>query len=211
MNALIKTDTKHRAAEVSNRWVPPVSWFDPELTTEGPLRPVLTCRTAPVSPAATGLRHGGTARPVAPIGKGILRHCTKLLSLPPAERRLLARAFFWTACMRVGLWTLPLRLLLRWGASHPPSAILHPQSFPSSERIAWAVQAAARLIPGASCLTQALAARRLMASAGYPCRLRIGVGLGPEGCFRAHAWLEGEGRVLLGGRNLQSYTPLRPS
>jgi len=54
---------------------------------------------------------------------------------------------------------------------------------------------AARL--GVSCVPKALAARRLMHSAGYPSQLRIGVISQPT--FEAHAWLEHEGSIIVGG------------
>ena len=64
---LLSRGTKYCAAETPDQGVPPVSWFDPELTTEGPLRPLLLCRTAAVL----------TARPLAPSGQVRWRHGTK--------------------------------------------------------------------------------------------------------------------------------------
>lgn len=58
------------------------------------------------------------------------------------------------------------------------------------ERIARAVSRAARVVPGASCLTQALAAQLLLARAGHFARLRLGVARDARGVVHAHAWLE---------------------
>lgn len=64
--------------------------------------------------------------------------------------------------------------------------------------IAWSVRAAARLVPGATCLTQALAGQALLARRGL--RSQVEITLPAEGADPApHAWLLCEGRVVLGG------------
>jgi hypothetical protein len=76
-------------------------------------------------------------------------------------------------------------------------------------RIVWAVQVASRRIPGASCLTQALAARVLLAKCGIASQLRIGIARGEQGDFQAHAWLEtADGRAVIGGVALERYARL---
>jgi hypothetical protein len=64
------------------------------------------------------------------------------------------------------------------------------------------VTTAARRVPHSTCLTQALAAQWLCAWFGRATTLRIGVAKGNDKPFRAHAWLESEGRVLVGGESL---------
>lgn len=64
--------------------------------------------------------------------------------------------------------------------------------------VQWAVPAAAKRVPGANCLPRALAGSWMLAQAGLPSELRIGVA--PEdGTLLAHAWLEVDGEVLIGG------------
>ncbi len=63
----------------------------------------------------------------------------------------------------------------------------------------WAVQAVSRRIPAATCLTQAIAARLLLLGSGHDTELCIGVARDATGSFRAHAWLEREGRIIIGG------------
>ena len=65
--------------------------------------------------------------------------------------------------------------------------------------LAWAVRAAARRVPHASCLTQALALDALLARAGHRGEVRLGVARRSDGSFEAHAWVEYEGRILIGG------------
>lgn len=116
------------------------------------------------------------------------------------------------------LFTLRLRLLLGASAlvrewmdpapAFPPSARPLPGFTP--ERIVWAVAAAGRYIPGGKgCLLQALAARILFASYGFPARLRVGVAKGWEDPFRAHAWMEGaDGELIFPATETSPYRPL---
>jgi hypothetical protein len=79
----------------------------------------------------------------------------------------------------------------------------------TADRVVWAVEAAGRAIPGMkNCLVQAVAAEAMLIRAGYPCELRIGAAKNASGDLIAHAWLESEGRVLIGEFELDRYTPL---
>jgi hypothetical protein len=64
-------------------------------------------------------------------------------------------------------------------------------------RTPWAVRAASRRVPGATCLTQALALQALLERAGRRCRVEIGVAKNES--FEAHAWLVCGNDVLIGG------------
>jgi hypothetical protein len=82
---------------------------------------------------------------------------------------------------------------------------------PKVRRIGWAVERAARCVPGAQhCLTQALAVKLLLARRGVPTELRIGVTKSPLGPLKAHAWLESDSVAVFGvpASGLQEYTPL---
>jgi hypothetical protein len=69
---------------------------------------------------------------------------------------------------------------------------------------------AARIVPGATCLTQAFAAQLLLARAGYRSQMRIGVAKDEQGQFIAHAWLISNDRVVVGGssEDLRRYVSL---
>jgi hypothetical protein len=72
----------------------------------------------------------------------------------------------------------------------------------------WAVETAARHgFPSATCLTQALAVQVLLARRGYPAILHVGVARHDKE-LKAHAWVESEGEVVIGGFELERYTPL---
>ncbi len=131
----------------------------------------------------------------------------KFVSLSLAERRLLAEAALWVAFVRLGLWLMPFQNLRRLLARlAQPSDLAHSLKLPPA-RITWAVQAASRFVPQATCLTQALAAQVLLRRHGYPADLRIGVSL-EKSKLQAHAWLESQGKVVMGGSRLEHLTSL---
>lgn len=133
----------------------------------------------------------------------------KLIALPAAERRLLLAAAGLLAAVRVGLWTFPFRSVYGAVRSRGPSARrAGVPGAPSSERIVWAVEVAARRVPRATCLVRALAAQALLARYGHASELRLGVARGAGRAFEAHAWLEGNGQILIGGATQERYVPL---
>jgi hypothetical protein len=118
---------------------------------------------------------------------------------------LLALATPVVAGVRVALWVLPsaviLRSVRRLSRRAPGS-----ESRREAHEITWAVAAASRVVPRASCLTQAIAGVLLLRWHGYESQLCIGAGRDTAGRFHAHAWLERHGLVLLGGGVLRDLT-----
>ncbi|NUS20296.1 MAG: lasso peptide biosynthesis B2 protein [Mesorhizobium sp.] len=66
-------------------------------------------------------------------------------------------------------------------------------------RVAWGVAAAARFVPGATCLTQALAGQYLLARQGSASKISIGIEKGTGSELKAHAWLMSGNHIVLGG------------
>jgi hypothetical protein len=130
----------------------------------------------------------------------------KLLRLRFKDQIFLAATWMVVASVRLGLSIIRYRMLARLlptgGRAHAPGWELR--------RTAWAVTLAARYVPAASCLTQALAGQTLLALRGYETVVRIGVGTRPEGGIRAHAWLVSGEEVVLGGRaeSIADFKPL---
>jgi hypothetical protein len=115
------------------------------------------------------------------------------------ERFFLVEALAVVALVRLGLSLLSfkrLRALVR--ESGRRSVGPHRAGALPVDRIAWAVQAVSRFVPGATCLTQALSGQVLLARRGYRTRLHIGVAKSSRDQLAAHAWLECDGRVVLG-------------
>jgi len=111
------------------------------------------------------------------------------------------------AAARVALWTLPFRWVRRLIDSRQ---MISPQlAAVPVNRLSWAVKVAARRIPGASCLTQAIALQRLLARAGHSAEIRIGVARDSSRAFKSHAWVQCSGEIVLGDTDdLHLYTPM---
>lgn len=125
------------------------------------------------------------------------------------ERLLVLLAALVVALVRLALYLLPSRMtldLLRRLADSPPRAT--PGSRPSAARLVASVERASRRVPHATCLTQAVAAKLLLRRFGYPGRLCVGVARDAGGSYRAHAWLEDGGRILIGGAASRAYARL---
>jgi len=133
-----------------------------------------------------------------------MRRLKRFLRLSGPERALLLQAIVSIIVVRLALPCLPLakvrQLLNRmiWRI---------PGNF-AADRIVWAMRAAARLIPGSTCLIQALAARALLVRYGYNARLNIGVTKSGQVSFQAHAWVTCDEVVVIGGPEVKSYTLL---
>ncbi len=133
-----------------------------------------------------------------------MNHLYRFFRLPGVDRLLVIRALFLLGAIRLGLWFVSFQALRRTLGRRAAVRSVRSGQF-SSERIAWAVRVASRYVPRATCLVQALAAQRLLETGGYPAKLHIGVAKNPEGSFLAHAWVEIEGKVVLGKHESGDY------
>ena len=104
--------------------------------------------------------------------------------------------------IRIGLWVLPYSCLRKFASGMKAKPKVGKLSV---EELVWSVETSSKYVLNATCLTQALAAKVLLAWNGYGSTLRIGV----DTCsgFAAHAWIEQNGVVILGGSASQ-YKPL---
>lgn len=125
-----------------------------------------------------------------------MRGLRTLLRLPSSERSLAIKTLALVAAIRAALWILPFRALNRWFKSWSRVPFSIPKETPVS-RLVWAVRAASKRIPGATCLTQSLALHFLMTRAGLPSQIRIGVAKDERSRFKAHAWVEASDEVYL--------------
>lgn len=139
-----------------------------------------------------------------------MKRLRRFLRLTTTERWLLIKAALLLETIKLAMHLLPFRVLRRLvdEAGKIPSGLRWVQQC-SAERVAWAVETASRHMPGEkTCLTQALATQVLLARRGYPALLHIGVVKNEKGEFQAHAWVECEGKIVIGGHELERYTPL---
>jgi hypothetical protein len=130
----------------------------------------------------------------------------KFFFLRPQEQSFLLRAVLLLWACRLGLWLLPFKTLRRLMAKITSPSKRNP---PKIDTIIWAVAVASRYVPAATCLTQALAGQVLLNRYDAPALLRIGVAKNEQGAFQAHAWVESQGRILIGNSpELFRYTRL---
>jgi len=117
---------------------------------------------------------------------------------------LLLDAWITLWAVRLELWLLPWRIV-----SRPPARHKDLSATPV-ERWSAAIRIVSRFVPSATCLAQALALRRLLARNGRVSVLSLGVRNPPGGRLQAHAWLEADGRVILGDPGPIEYERLHP-
>jgi hypothetical protein len=126
------------------------------------------------------------------------------------EKRLALRALAALACFRLSLWLVPLPSIKRYLETVVPRSARREtrQSSVSPAQISRAVARASRVVPKSTCLVQALAVQWLLRRANYTSHLYIGVIKQQGGQFMAHAWVECEDAVVVGGGDLGQYTPI---
>lgn len=133
---------------------------------------------------------------------------SKFLRLDRADRELLVRCACLLTAMRIGLCVMSVSKLHALVTCRARRRALPAARRHSAERIAWAIRGAARYVPGATCLPQALTAQYVLVRDGHPARLRIGVAVTQDREVAGHAWVESEGAIVLGDHDMTRYTPL---
>lgn len=139
-----------------------------------------------------------------------MKRLHKFLRLPAARRRCLLSAALLLPTIKLCLMVLRFQTLrgLLTRLTGLPLGIRKSKEG-SSEDVVWAVESVSALMPWAStCLTQALTAQVMLLRRDLPAFVHIGTLKGEDGDFHAHAWVESRGEVLIGGHELEQFTPL---
>jgi hypothetical protein len=131
---------------------------------------------------------------------------TRFARVSSTERALFLNTALLVLAIRVGLLVLPCRAVRRRLVvrTDDKSAARHH----SVEQIVWAVRAASRYVPGATCLTQALAAQWLLGRSGHDASVLIGVRKDDRLGFQAHAWVICGTQVVIGGPAADHFVPI---
>jgi hypothetical protein len=129
-----------------------------------------------------------------------MKRLAAFFALPASDRLLLVWAVATLVVVRSALHLVSIERLRAW------TGHLRKQNRPA-DRIIWSVRAAARHVPGTTCLGSALALQRLLSSAGHPSQVHIGVARDASG-FMAHAWLVHDGVVVIGEEEHERYAHL---
>ena len=129
-----------------------------------------------------------------------MKKLAAIRAMPAGDFRLLLDAFVATAMFKFALHLFSIErlraLAAKTGCGRQPVGDL-----------VWAVGVAARWVPGTTCLSLALALQRLLSAHGHASELHIGVAH-DGGQFAAHAWVEHDGRILIGEDERLAYTRL---
>jgi hypothetical protein len=123
----------------------------------------------------------------------------RFLHLSTTEKILILKSFLVVLAIRVVLWVVPVELirgLSPWNSAEKNAA--GQSDWHEITSIVRAVKAVSRFVPRATCLTQALAASWLIRRHGQSSDLVIGVAKDDRSRLIAHAWLEKDGRIILG-------------
>ena len=129
---------------------------------------------------------------------------SKFIKLPAPDRRLLASAVVSLIRARFTVMFVPVRKIL---LAAPQNAA--ESSDTDAERISWAVETAARIVPTAkNCLVRAIAGREMLARRGVSSKIRLGVAKNSPDILSAHAWLECGGMIVTGEGEHRSYAAM---
>jgi hypothetical protein len=122
----------------------------------------------------------------------------KFCRLNGPDRWLTIRILGLLVIVRIGLWTMPFARMQTFAARLGTRRVSLRCKRLSPQQLTSLVSVVADYVPGASCLTQALVAEAILKRYGYEPVLRIGAGRDPGEAFVAHAWVECDGKVMIG-------------
>ena len=131
----------------------------------------------------------------------------RFCGLEHRDRCLVIEAVVLVGLAQAGLRTISFVSLRRW---FDAAKRLRSRSKAPTSRIAWAIDAAAQVLPHRTCLKDALAADVMLCRRGYPSALRLGVrkGAAQDVPLEAHAWVESGGAIVAGQlATLNDYQP----
>jgi hypothetical protein len=136
----------------------------------------------------------------------VIRKIRTFHGLSRAERRLARETLGWMLLARLSLWVLPFQRIQRYCERLGRK---RADGIAGTREIAWAVQLTSRYVPRSTCLVRALATQVLLGRYGHEGKVHIGVALDAQSGFSAHAWVESQGKVLVGGsQELDRYAPI---
>lgn len=127
----------------------------------------------------------------------------KLWARPWADWWLLGQAVFLTVIVRLSLAIWSIRRVVQGLYDRGRRRAQKPNNRDDAyhRRVTWAANAVGyRLLPKRPCLTQALVVQYLLLRRGDDsASLHVGVTKGEDGQLLAHAWVQREDRVIIGG------------
>lgn len=140
-----------------------------------------------------------------------MRNREKVLLMSWQERRVLLYAFLLLNSLRLALRFCSFGQVRRWIEAVLSDWVSSEQAAPIPvDFIVWAVSVAAYYTPGgAKCLVRALTAQLLLNRYRHTYAFHIGVAKADSQLLEAHAWIEYQGRIIVGRLdNLSRYKSL---
>lgn len=139
-----------------------------------------------------------------------MRKIRNFLILPFQKKKLILKSLLLVWLIRLGLWILPYKLLTKWLDSFGSTVSFNESNdWKLIKEVSHTVKSCAKYVPFASCLTQALATKTLLRIKGQSSKLRIGVDKDENEKLIAHAWIEIDKKIIIGGSpEISRYTVL---
>lgn len=146
----------------------------------------------------------------------VVTRTRRFLALNGLERRAFAAAWWELARVQWALRTTPFAQLQKRRAealrakakSSAADGADGTSSADDRARVGWAVPSAARFVPGATCLPQAMAAQALLARRGIGSTIQTGFDRTEAKGVEGHAWLVCDGEVVVGDIGLDRFVPV---
>jgi hypothetical protein len=130
----------------------------------------------------------------------MFRAIQKFSQLPFTDEVLLVQTGFCLLVIQAGLTLFTFPRIYRWMKHTLRSPRHRINSAYTSGDICWAVTRMGRFLYGdEGCLVQAILGEWWLTKLGVSAKFCIGVNRKPDGGLLAHAWVESDGQVLIGG------------
>lgn len=122
--------------------------------------------------------------------------------LPNYEKKIISQAIGWLMFFRLLLWFVSYKRLKSIFSFEDTDSL-------NSTNVDWgkikivtrSVKKCSQYLPFMTCLVQALATRKILNSIGQSSSIKLGVGRDDDNNFVAHAWVEANGRIIIGKSN----------
>jgi Transglutaminase-like superfamily len=133
----------------------------------------------------------------------------RFLGWPYPKKKLLLQVFVLIARIRICLWLIPSKTLKGYISTPELPRGDQASNWDTVNELVDYVRFCSRFVPYATCLTQALATRSMLRRMGQNCMLKIGVDKDQDHKLLAHAWIEVDGKIIIGKvRDIRRYSIL---
>lgn len=133
---------------------------------------------------------------------------------PYQKKKLLVQSLTLVWIVRLSLWLIPFKWLNKCLSYFEPDVQnIKETDWEIINSVTASVRVSSKYVPYSSCLTQALATRTLLNLKGQKSQLKIGVDKDKKENFEAHAWIEKDGKIIIGKlpRHQQRFVILNPT